>query len=182
MYPTQNRITVYFIGCLIPHQFRLGPLLDGFDEARRHNVDMFAGAEFGTSSNTLELGSGSWHGDWECGSGRVVGQGVGAFFERQWDGAWCGVKVGRQLDNFRVYLLDCGRLQVLHGVFHAPHAGYGIRERLRFFGRMKEIWALCRRNIPKQLACCQGMSIYPAYSTKVACTRVGSNHSLPKHS
>ena len=51
----------------------MGPLLDGFEEARLRNVDIFAGAELGTSHFTLGVRSDSWKGDWECGSGRVVG-------------------------------------------------------------------------------------------------------------
>ena len=114
------------------HQIRLGPLLDALDEAQARNIDVLAGAEIGTSEQTLPISNVDFEADWEFTSGEVTGQGVGAFFSPQWRGKWCVVWDSGPA-NFRAYMLKDEGAQILLGVFYAPHAGYGSFLRIQFW-------------------------------------------------
>ena len=96
-------------------QLRVGPLMDGLDEAPSRNFDVFFAAEVGSTSCTMETSADHFDGDWECGKGSVVCVCVGAFVKRRWAGKWCALSGGCELRNARVCLglVDTGRQRLI---------------------------------------------------------------------
>ena len=131
------------------HQFRRCHLVDGLQAAGDKQVDFLLSVELGTSACTHNVELSGFVGDWELGRGDVAGFGAGCWFSRIWQNAWSTVFAATELPSARFWLVNAGGSQVLLGVFHFPHSGYGVDVRVRFLHRLFEIWRVLSLRFPR---------------------------------